>query len=259
MLESGNWSEFDVKRISSEAEKLAQHDAFGAMEVKAMAAVLRGDYSSADVLYERVLRANGWSEGVLSRYCALLAISGQSIKIKSVLERCKQRDSTLSPPARAYIAQLLGYCGWLIESGRMREELMEAGHSIGDTSIDAFEYPAVGDAGAQELEMSLFAKQNHLTVSSVLEQNAVDDEALASLVGEVLGYLRSQGAVASAVRSLGAPRDDGTGSVMVNFVVNRNAEAASNLEWDLYGHLAEKDPALLSTGVVTVGLVSGCQ
>ncbi|USJ00841.1 hypothetical protein MUG10_00835 [Xanthomonas prunicola] len=259
LLESGKCSEFDIRRITAEAEKLAQHDALGAMEVKAMAAVLRQDYVAADGLYERVLQASGWGEGVLGRYCALLAISGRSMKIKAVLERYKLRGSILSPAARAYIAQLLGYCGWLMESGRMREELMAAGHSIGNTSIDAFEYPAVGDGDEQESEMSLFSKQSYLTVPSVLEKNTVDAEALAGLVGEILCYLRGQGAVATAVRSLGAPRDDGTGSIMVNFVVGRDAEATSNLEWDLYGFLAEKDPALLSTGVVTVGLVSGCQ
>ncbi|UYB51135.1 hypothetical protein OCJ37_14190 [Xanthomonas sp. AM6] len=259
LLHSGRWTEFDVKRLAAEAEKLSRSDALGALEVKAMVSVLDNDLSSADALYDRVLRATGGSEQRLVRYLHLLAFSGQPLKLMSVFKGLVADEGTLSPAARAHIAQALGYCGWLSESGRIRDELSAAGHSIGDTSISELEYPEDREGESQGGGMAILSKQHFLTAPFVIEQNSVDPEALAVLVGEVHSFLRSRGAPASAVRGLSSPRDDGTSSVMMNFVVKAEAEEASDLEWSLYGHLAQQESALLADGVVTIGLISGCQ
>ncbi|MCW0378714.1 hypothetical protein NB697_001560 [Xanthomonas sacchari] len=258
LLKSGRCTEFDVKRLSADADKLSRIDAVGALEIKAMASILCNDFAGADDLYTRALRASGVSEEVVVRYLHLLGFSGQTLKVMSVFKEWAANEALFSPPSRAHIAQVLGYCGWLRDSERIRNELTSKGQSIGDTMIE-FEYPAESVGEPEATEMAVLANQYFVSAPSVLQSSGVDPADLANLVGEVHSFLRSHGSPAGAVRSVSSPREDGTSSLMVSFVVTAEAEDASDLEWSLYGHLAEKEMPLLSSGVVTVGVISGCQ
>lgn len=248
-------SEFELRQLHAEVKKLSNADSFGSIELRAMLACIEGDVEEADRLYRSVLRATGNSGERVFRYLMLLASAGYSLRAGEVYREFIVLTE-LGPQAREIIAKVLGYCGWAAESTLIRQELTASGYQIDQGNVNDLNFAPQNENGGEKLSPSV-ALGSMLTTPETLAEIGVDDEWVASRVGDAIQFFRSRSTDVSAVRSFATPREDGGFGLLVNLYVNQTPEQAAASEWDLHGFMVERSPDLMDVedvGFAAIGM-----
>lgn len=249
----GERSEITRRAFQLKAEKLQHADPLSAMEIKAHVAALSDDLMATDEHYARILKASGSDAARVLRYLTLLAATGQSQKLYDAFHREIDMES-LSPGGRAYVAQLLGYTGWVVDAAGVRKQLISQGHACGADAFDDLEYPSPSDEGG-EIEGWKATSFPDITPAHVLDSHGVKQETVAQVVGNAISYLRMSGLPVLGVRSVTLPDGDEHAGLLINLLVDGDSAATSEAEWNLYGQLDGADGDPFISGAVSIGLI----
>lgn|GEM_PF-2712053 len=254
LLTTGKPTDFEVRRLSGDLEKLAGVDAMGALEIKATLAAVRGDHEASVQLFDGLLAATGGEARFLRRATQVAAVTGQTLRLKALYDHYLA-GLELPVDWKREIGQLLGFNGWYRESVRIQGELRAIGEDPGtkDTNWLSFAEPIAEDEGE---ELPGFASRTSAT--DVLDVNGVADEEVALLFSKSITLLRAWALPPAAARTINVVHEDSTSGIFVSFMVKGNVDDVAEAEWSLFGELAADAPPVLLNGVISIGVLA-CQ
>ncbi|WP_372363846.1 hypothetical protein ACCQ07_05255 [Xanthomonas sp. NCPPB 3583] len=251
-------SEFEARSLRAEAEKLSRADPLSAIELKAMLAIADGRLEEADEMYARVLRASGNPLDRLLRYLSVLSRAGHAEQLGRVY-RSRVNLADLAPHSRELMAKILGFCGWAVESTRIRRELGATGYQLDYGPITSLHFP---DEAAKEASMpgEWIPRSQSIRDLTITEETmaslGTDDSWIAARVGDALQFFRSRAIDVLAVRSSPTPRESGEQGLLVNIYVNALIDEASDAEWEMFGYLCDRSPDILDIDGVGFAVVA---
>lgn len=253
MLAQADASEFDVRRLSADADKLTPVDAMGALEVKATIAAIGGDYAASITLFDRLLQVTTAQPEYLRRAIQVAAITGQSFRLKSLYDKYLGGQD-LSVPWKREMCQLLGFNGWFRESVKLQRELYDVGEESGMGDLESLKFPQSSLDHDDDLGLPIFETER--TTADVLDANGVEDETLAALFSRSISLLRGRSLPPNAARTVNVVHDDSSSGLFISFVVKGDPVSAADAEWDLFGELASEAPKEMMDGVIALGVLA---
>lgn len=255
LLVGANATAFDLKRLSAEAEKLSKADAMAAIEVKATVAALSGDYSTSETLFERLVSLSS-EPHFLQRYIQVMALSGEVFAFKRAYDK-HLKNEVLPNDWKREICQLLGLSGWLRESVRLQQELEEEGCEVCPPTLEGLIYPEAGDDKDPTQDgFGIPVYETERNSADVLEAADVEERALPELMSRSIRFLRGRAMSLTAVRTLHVVHEDGTGGLLVSFIIKSDMATAADAEWDLFAEFAEDVPGPMLDGSIAVGVLA---
>lgn len=253
LLAQASASPFELRRLATDAEKLASVDGMGALEIKATIAAISGDYEGSWALFDRLLLLTSAEPRYLQRAIHVSALTGQSFRLKSLYDKFL-KESDAPGTWKRDISQLLGFNGWLRESVKLQLELMASGEETGTADLKGLDFPKNDcDEDFDAIRLPVF--QTARTSTDVLDLNEVDDEVVALLFSKSITLLRERSLPPTAVRTIHVVHDDSTSGLLVSFVVKAPTSRAADAEWELFGILAEDVPKPMLDGVIALGVL----
>lgn len=255
LLNKASSNEFELRKLSAAAERLTPVDPYGALEIKATVAAIRGDHAASDELFDRLLQVSGAEARFLLRAIQVPAVSGQSFRLKHLYDEYLAGNE-LPVAWKREMGQLLGFNGWFRESVRLQTELIDSGDDAGTKDTRALDFPAALIDEECVDQFPVFVSKT--TTTTVLDANQVSDDEVASLFSKAITLLRSWELPPSGARTINLVHDDTTSGLLVSFMVKGECERVADAEWDLFGELATDAPQSLIDGVIAVGLLA-CQ
>lgn len=250
-------TQLDVARLASEAKALRNADVVESREISAMVALIKGDAPAAVAEFERAIEASARRFDVVARSMMFLGIAGQHLPVADFYHRYISLDR-LPPDDREYVASALGFSGWVAESSMIRLAMKEAEMTLTPKpDIPGLKFPPKKDDLESEDEFYESASLNSMIMSDdALASIGVSEEWIAERVGSSLQFLLEQHTEVVAVRPSPVPQEGGRQGIIVNFFVDVEVERGSELEWDLFGHLASQFPDVMESEDVSFALVA---
>jgi len=227
--------------IKKRADGLANADRLGSLEIHAFVDAQKGEVEQAKAGYQKVLAASGFEDQRVLRYLVLLAMLGESKELKKVYgERIETRPVASAPAVFRAAAQYLGYAGWVATASDIRRRLRHAGFEAAGDSGLGLKMPAPNADGDGEFLSMKSSWYPGFDEAAALDELGVGESFVAETISSSLAFLRTRGYPVALVRAAAVPSEGGA-SIVMSLVVKANAEVASDVEWDLYGHLQEHE------------------
>lgn len=250
-------SEIEIARLASEAKSLRNADVVESREILALVSLIKREIPEAIAEYEKAIQLSGRRFDVVARAMMILGVVGQSMVVGDLYRRYVDVD-VLPPDDREFVASAIGFSGWAAESTSIRLAMKDAGMPITPkTSIPGLVFPVEGNQKEGEAGMSESASLSGLMLShESLAAAGVSDEWVAERVGSALRFLLDEHKEVMAVRPSPVPQEGGRQGLIVNFFVDEDLDATSQIEWDLFGHLASAFPDVMDNEDVSFALVA---
>ena len=245
--------EFELHRLTADAEKLMAVDPMGALEVQAVLAAVRADHVASAELFDRLLQMAGGEARFLRCAVQVAAISGQVFRTKFLY------DSFLTGPDlpvawKQEMGRVLSFNGWFREAGRLQVELQESREDPCTGDVSHLEFPTKPANGDGCSAPPAFAIKT--SIAEILDETRVDDDQVATIFAKAISLLRSWGYPPQGVHTETSVHSEGPPGVLVSFMVIGDVEPVSDAEWRLYGELASDEPRVLMDGVIAVAVVA---
>jgi len=218
-------TELDIRRFEKEIEVVSRFDPVGYLELRAYAAALRDQEADVDTLFERAMAISSQRTGAITRYLAVLALTARTDAV--ITHFRNHREEICNDIAALRGAQrALIFSGWF----------------------------ATGNAvGAEIAKRGLTPIPTHDTE---LVETLISEAEVASAVGFSHRFLRRRGARAKYVQVVLIPHEDADPSLFYQLGVEMPAGELAEVEWELFGALADAAIPAEQQGHVRVALVS---
>lgn len=221
----GTGSEWELKRLEREADKLEKVDRSGAFELRGHIAAAKGDEASTDDWFTRAIAISDDYTGSILRY---LLVLGATVRGDKALETYRKYE----PAIRVDPAALRQAQGVL--------------HGLG--------FPFTAQSLFRDLER-LGVKERDTDLFNSIDDARLSESDVAAVVQFSRRYLLQQHAPPKAIQSTVVPFEDGGSAVLYQFLIDRSPEVVSGLEWDLFGALDSADFSADKQRKVMFGLV----
>lgn len=255
MMSGGN--NIEVARLAAEAKSLRNADIIESREITALVSLIKRDFPAAIAEYQKAIESSGQRFDVVARGMMILGVAGQSMTVGDFYRRYVNVEG-LPPDDREVVASAIGFSGWAAESTAIRMAMTEAGMTLtAKTNIPGLVFPTEGCQKEGEASPSESASLSGLLLShEALDAIGISDSWVAERVGSALRFLLDQHKEVMAVRPSPVPQEGGRQGLIVNFFVDDDLDSASEVEWDLFGHLASEFPDVTEKEDVSFALVA---
>jgi tetratricopeptide (TPR) repeat protein len=216
-------TELEVRRFEKDIETVSRIDPVGYLQLRGFAAALRDDHAEVDALFERALSISSQRLGAVMRYMAILAATGRSQAVIDLFQ--KYRDDICGDPAALCGAEgALRFSGWFATGNAVGRELTKRGLRATPTFDTEF------------------------------SEEFLSEEEVARVVGFSHRFLRDRGSVAKCVQATHIFHESGGATLLYQLAVDAQPEALAELEWDLFGALAEAAVPVQEQGLLCIAL-----
>lgn len=216
-------NEFEIRRVRREVEeKLAKVDPSGALELRAILALVEGDVDTSHALFERALSMSADKCTTVMRYVEFLDDMALCSEAGNVIQKHWNFLRNV-PGALKTCRRVLMAGGWMGRSRQIDEDLER---------LNAADKPSIA-----------------------IEHEGLTEEQVMQPVEFVRKFLRNNGESPVPFTVSVVPLDEGQEACLYEMHVRRDSEATAELEWELQEALADRGFAAVESAKLVFALL----
>lgn len=229
-------TEFEIKKLQRYAAPLKKIDISDWYEAESHFAALRNDFAEQDRLFEAAYVNAGDKADTVQRHLVLLGGLGRSEKLKEQFDRFLPMLRN-DPQLIRVTSSLLVAAGWIFTASKFASELDRL------NAVTSTPFPCA--LAIRDVDRSS------------MNEAEVSEQAIAEAVGHAHRYLRSVDALPNAIETSVIPYEEGKCGLMYQFKIDRDPDAVSEVEWQLFEELANHELPIERSGTVVFSLLAG--